>query len=232
MARLCYIGARRRAGRCWLRRPEAEGGRGLLQKLAMSVSARSRMRKVEYCARRIPEHSSVLLVGVSVADRNVTENLLEQWFFANRRCVGLSYDQLEPSADWSTVRGDARRLPFKDKSFDYIVSNAVIEHVGGIAGAQAMLAESTRVARRGYFHTTPNRRFPIEVHTRVPVLHWAPHRYQDQLFRRLTRFSFPPERYWLFTPASAKRLKPHPRVTRMGLTGMTFVLHQATDPEC
>jgi hypothetical protein len=39
------------------------------------------------------------------------------------------------------------------------------------------------VARRAVFVTTPNRRFPIEFHTVLPVVHWLP----KPLFRGLMR---------------------------------------------
>ena len=34
-------------------------------------------------------------------------------------------------------------------------------------------AEAIRVGRRAFI-TTPNRRFPVEVHTRLPLVHWLP----------------------------------------------------------
>jgi hypothetical protein len=196
----------------------------LSRRIAMRVSAGSRQQKIRFLAERIPEGSSVLVVGVSAGSSTVTENVIERWLFRERQAVGLSYDPPEPGLGADIVRGDARRLPFADASFDYLVSNAVIEHVGGVEGARAMLDESKRVARRAFFHTTPNRCFPIEVHTRVPVLHWAPHRWQDRVFRRFTRYGFPPERYWLFTPRAARRLSRDVKVTRMGGVGMTLML--------
>jgi hypothetical protein len=54
-----------------------------------------------------------------------------------------------------------------------VYSNAVIEHVGGHERQQAFVRESLRVGRR-VFLTTPNRWFPIEVHTRLPLVHWLP----------------------------------------------------------
>lgn len=195
-----------------------------MRRAAGRVSEDSRRSKIAYLDGRLPRGSSVLVVGVSGGSSHAAENLLERWLFSERETTGLAYDEPEPGLTHRIVRGDARALPFKEDSFDYVVSNAVIEHVGGEAGARDMLAESRRVAKYGYFHTTPNRRFPVEVHTRIPILHWAPRRYQDTVFRALTKYSFPPERYWLFTPASARRLGPDVEIHRMGLLGMTFVI--------
>ena len=71
------------------------------------------------------------------------------------------------------VQGDALQLPFDDGSFDVVFSNAVIEHVGGEDEQRRFVAEALRVGRRA-FVTTPNRWFPVEVHTRLPLVHWLP----------------------------------------------------------
>lgn len=198
--------------------------RGLKRKVASHVSTRSRRRKIAYFDRNIPASASVLVVGVSGGSQNSAENLIERWLFEQRETVGMSYDQVSPGTgiEGRLVRGDARALPFADRSFDYVVSNAVIEHVGGPGGAKAMLAESSRVARVGYLHTTPNRRFPVETHTRVLLRHWAPRRMQERLFAQ-AGFRFTTDGYWLFTPRSARRLSPSVRVDRLG-AGMTFVI--------
>ena len=64
-------------------------------------------------------------------------------------------------------------MPFADGEFDIVFSNAVIEHVGGREQQRRFVEESLRVARRA-FVTTPNRWFPVEVHTRLPLVHWLP----------------------------------------------------------
>ncbi len=72
------------------------------------------------------------------------------------------------------VQVRAGPLPFDDNEFDVAHASAVIEHVGGRENQVAFLAELWRVARKGLFVTTPNRWFPIEFHTMLPVLHWLP----------------------------------------------------------
>lgn len=64
-----------------------------------------------------------------------------------------------------------RPLPFADKAFDIAVSNAVLEHVGSAEHQVAFVRELTRVANR-VFITVPNRYFPVEHHTAIPVLHF------------------------------------------------------------
>ena len=73
-------------------------------------------------------------------------------------------------------------LPFADNSFDIATSNAVLEHVGSAANQRRFVNELMRVARR-VFITVPNRFFPVEHHTGIPLLHW-----RDTGFRLACRF--------------------------------------------
>jgi SAM-dependent methyltransferase len=64
-------------------------------------------------------------------------------------------------------------LPFPDDAFDIGFSNAVIEHAGSRDQQALFLSELVRVTRR-CFLATPNRWYPVELHTRLPLLHWLP----------------------------------------------------------
>lgn len=77
------------------------------------------------------------------------------------------------------VTYDGKIFPFADKSFDVCWSNAVLEHVGGEEQQILFLKEIHRVAKVAFI-TTPNRYFPIEVHTRIPLLHFLPKKIFDR----------------------------------------------------
>jgi hypothetical protein len=83
------------------------------------------------------------------------------------------------------VEATALCLPFQDRSFDIVHSSAVLEHVGCIDNQAKMITECVRVARRGICLTTPNRWFPIEFHTQLPLIHWMSKRAGRYVFRRL-----------------------------------------------
>jgi SAM-dependent methyltransferase len=71
---------------------------------------------------------------------------------------------------------DDVRLPFDDASFDVVLSNHVIEHVGPPSAQRAHLAEMHRVLRGNgiAYLAVPNRWMLVEPHFRLPFLSWLP----------------------------------------------------------
>lgn len=76
-------------------------------------------------------------------------------------------------------------LPFDDQSFDVVLTNHVIEHVGDEQAQRAHLAELHRVLRPdgvGYL-AVPNRWMLVEPHYRLAFLSWWPHAWRSQYLR-------------------------------------------------
>jgi SAM-dependent methyltransferase len=69
--------------------------------------------------------------------------------------------------------GNACKLPWEDKYFDVVCSNAVIEHLGDFEKQKQMASEIMRVGK-AWFVTTPNRWYPFEFHMRLPLVTWLP----------------------------------------------------------
>jgi len=80
------------------------------------------------------------------------------------------------------VNYDGKIFPFSTKKFDVCWSNAVLEHVGDESQQILFLKEIKRVAKIAFI-TTPNKHFPIEVHTRTPLLHFLPKKVFDYYLR-------------------------------------------------
>ncbi|MFZ0962211.1 MAG: class I SAM-dependent methyltransferase [Terriglobia bacterium] len=76
------------------------------------------------------------------------------------------------------VIGDGCSLPFGDRAFDWVFSNAVIEHVGDGKKQEQFADEIRRVASKGYFVATPNKWFPIDPHTLLPLYQFISPRFQ------------------------------------------------------
>ena len=137
-------------------------------------------------AMRPCANDTILDIGVT-SDRTYDHsNYLETWYPEKARITAAGIDedaryleQMYPGSRF--VLADGRHLPFADGSFDFVHSSAVIEHVGSRARQVQFLRECFRVARKGMFITTPNRWFPIEFHTVLPLLHWLP----PNLYRRV-----------------------------------------------
>ncbi len=93
-----------------------------------------------------------------------------------------------PSSGEATVVGDGRYLPFRDRSFDIVFSNSVIEHIS-TPEDQRRFADEVRRIGQAYWVQTPDRRFPVEPHLVTPFLHWLPKRARASVARRFTFWS-------------------------------------------
>lgn len=82
------------------------------------------------------------------------------------------------AADWiTTIEGDACAPPesINKSRFDLVVSNSVIEHVGGHAQRQRFAEVVARSSDRHWIQT-PYRFFPIEPHWLFPCMQFLPMR--------------------------------------------------------
>lgn len=147
--------------------------------LANKVSAFNRKRKWDLFVKKFSplEHLRVLDVGFSEKEFSDTDNYIEKHFPypENLTALGvdLPFEIQQRYTNVSFINYDGGIFPFQDKSFDLCWSNAVIEHVGGWEKQLLFLKEIRRVSKK-CFITTPNRFFPIEVHTRLLFLHYLP----------------------------------------------------------
>jgi SAM-dependent methyltransferase len=147
--------------------------------LANKVSLYNRQRKWELFLKEIAPTADthVLDVGFSEEDHMPTQNFIEKNYPYPEMLTALG---IEASVEFGkrypqvkAVHYDGSIFPFKDKSFDVCWSNAVVEHVGDRDNQVTFLREAHRVSQKAFI-TTPNKFFPIEVHTLTLFLHFLP----------------------------------------------------------
>jgi len=98
--------------------------------------------------------------------------------------LNLSFPRRREKTVWWIV-ADGRYLPFKDKVFDIVFSNSMIEHLGNFDNQYLFSTECYRVGH-GYYVQTPNKWFPIEPHLITPFIHWVGRKIQKKLLRNFT----------------------------------------------
>jgi hypothetical protein len=190
------------------------------------VAARQRIFQ-DFLARMRPSSiDQILDVGVSDV-LNDGANILEQCYSIQKNITacgigaGLAFQRAFPSVQYCQIEPD-EALPFKGNSFDIATSNAVMEHLGSSERQSIFVKELCRVARR-VFISVPNRFFPVEHHTAIPLAH-----FQDGTFRLACRITNKAE--WaleenliLMTRKRLWRLAaPINRSTAVGYTGLSM----------
>ena len=164
--------------------------------VAARVSLWNRERKMRLFLETMRPDAGTRVVDVGVGDTGFstepgvarTHNFFEAMYPWPERITAVSDVPLPRFAEiFPTVRrvkADGRDLPFEDDAFDIAFSNAVLEHVGGRDDQRRFVHELCRVARR-VFISTPNRWFPVDTHTLLPLVHWLPRPTRDATFRAL-----------------------------------------------
>jgi len=198
--------------------------------LADAVSLRSRRRKLRLFLDELRPTPETTVVDVGADEVGFggeggqqgcsTHNFFEELYPWREQITavglhdGVGFRQRYPEIAY--VQADGCELPFPDQAFDVYFSNAVIEHVGDSERQRAFVAEALRVAGR-VFLTTPNRLFPIEVHTRLPVVHWLPDGVSGRAYDLVGK-PWAKENH-LLGPRDLRALFPVPvRIVNLGMT--------------
>lgn len=148
-------------------------------KAIAGLHRRSREKKMKlfFNLMNLEPGQMVLDVGANPLNVHAFENDLERYYAEMYTVVAVSIDNATPLQKAFPkaicVQGNGCELPFDDRSFDALFSNAVIEHVGNEDVQRRFIHEAVRVSKSGLI-TTPNFWFPIEQHMNLPFIHYLP----------------------------------------------------------
>jgi SAM-dependent methyltransferase len=201
-------------------------------RLADSISLRSRQQKLRLFLDELHPTAETTVLDVGADELGFGEgtgcgtmNFFEEHYPWPERITALGLHDGEgfrsryPGIRY--VQGDACALPFDAGAFDIVFSNAVIEHVGGRERQRQLVSEAIRVGRR-VFITTPNRRFPLEVHTHLPLVHWLPDVLAHRVYRA-TGKAFAADIHLLTRRSFAALFPGRVRIVSLGLTLVAIV---------
>ncbi|MGD9975189.1 MAG: class I SAM-dependent methyltransferase [Desulfatirhabdiaceae bacterium] len=130
----------------------------------------------------------ILDVGVTPDQQLPESNFFEAMYPHTSRIVATSIEnagfltQKHPGLFF--LQTETLCLPFHDHAFDIVFCSAVLEHVGDKAHQQAFVTELLRVSKQ-FFIVTPNRLFPVEFHTFLPLIHWLPQPAHQKLLKMM-----------------------------------------------
>lgn len=132
---------------------------------------------------------------LTILDIGGTEKYWKWMNFADEEGVSFTLCNLDPEEvtkkNFTFMLADATHLPMiKDKAFDIVFSNSVIEHLFTRENQVKMANEIRRIGKN-YFVQTPNLYFPLEAHWRFPFFQFLPFRTRVFLTQHFTLGRFP-----------------------------------------
>jgi SAM-dependent methyltransferase len=149
------------------------------QEALRRLSRRSRRKKFELLEAVFGARPEDRVLDVGASGATFTPYTFQDYYAYPDRIVAGGIDHGEvrdarrryPRSRYAMFDGCS--LPFSDKSFDLVFSNAVIEHLPGPGQQERFAREIVRVGR-SWFVTTPNYWFPFESHYHLPFIQFLP----------------------------------------------------------
>jgi len=158
----------------------------MFKNFAVKISTKNRQKKYDYFLEQMQPNKDTRILDVGFTDDDPYPgiNFLERNYPYKKNITALGIEDApkfkKNFPEVKVVLYDGNYFPFANNEFDIAWSNAVIEHVGSYDKQKLFLSELVRTSKN-IFITTPNRWFPIEVHTRLPFLHYLPKKYFDKV---------------------------------------------------
>ncbi len=170
----------------------------MLKKLFQNLQQKSRKKKFELFMESMNPGKDTKILDLGSGSGTFLEEMIPHQYRKNITALEISDRRIkkfkENHPDIKIIKGDGRKLPFPDKHFDIIFSNAVIEHVGDMESQQNFAEEIRRVGKR-YFVTTPNKNFPFEPHYRLVGFQFMP-KILQRLITKYVALGNYPKGYW------------------------------------
>lgn len=150
-----------------------------IKKFLHQKSFQLRHQKYVETFQSLLDGCSVIDVGVwsNFPEPNPSENWLEKQCGANGKIIAVGLDDMrqfrQKYPHVLCVQANGCALPFKNGAVDIAISNAVLEHVNQ-DGQENFVIEIARVSRLKSILAVPDRFCPLEIHSKIPFLHWFP----------------------------------------------------------
>ena len=127
-------------------------------------------------------------IGTTSDDKNASSNIIIKNLKNINKFKCIS-DQIVNSDFFYKKLKKSITEEFSDKelnefSSDLVLSSATIEHVGSTLNQEKMILNIIKLTKKIFIITTPNKFYPIELHTKIPVIHWLP----KSIYRRILKF--------------------------------------------
>ncbi len=195
------------------------------QRLLKGFSYRSRTRKFELLRAVFKPRPEDLVLDIGASGDVFLRYTFEDFYPHPDRIVAggnilrevASARNFYPMARYTVFDGCA--LPFPDRSFDLVFSNAVIEHILPREKQSLFAREIMRVGK-SWFVTTPNYWFPFESHYHLPFIQFLPRLLQRE-YNRLLGTHIPKgevQELGLLSARRLRRLFPTSRIVKMRVT--------------
>ena len=127
-------------------------------------------------------------IGTTSDDKNASSNIIIKNIknIDNFKCIS---DQIVSSDFFNkklkkSITEEFSNNELYEFSSDLVVSNATIEHVGNTLNQKKMLENVIKLTKKIFVLTTPNKFYPIELHTKIPLIHWFP----KSIYRKILKF--------------------------------------------
>jgi len=126
----------------------------------------------------LSEISSCLDIGTTEDFDNQSSNIIIKNFSKIKIKKSISDQNIDNSffdiSIKKSITEDLSLNEIEKLSSDLVIASATIEHVGSYEKQIKMFDNVIKLSKKFFVITTPNRFYPIDFHTKIPLLHWLP----------------------------------------------------------
>jgi hypothetical protein len=136
------------------------------------------------------EISTILDVGTTSDERLQSSNIILRTLAADKEVTVLSDQSPEGLkmigfnfSNW--IIGDITQPIFFEKTFELVICSATLEHVGNFSSKIQAIENLISLSEGYILITIPNRWYPVELHSKIPLVHWLPNSIWRAIYRKM-----------------------------------------------